>query len=106
MDEKVPQPHSEEETVLELFKLDDERFRNGGYRIIGRQIVDPNRVTLHVEVWGASQKMEAYIRMEKTGEGWKFDGFKQRVRSWAPVQRRRKVLPPGTRPHNPPGYRV
>jgi RNA polymerase sigma factor (sigma-70 family) len=78
MNAKVPQPHSEEQTVLEEFQRANEQWKNGNYRIIGRQTVDANRVLLHIEARMAWQKMEVYVRMKKTRAGWRYDGIKAR----------------------------
>ena len=77
MNMKVPQPHSEAETVAETFKRASEDWQGGSYRIFDRQVVSADQVILHLFVQTSKQNKDVFIKMKKIGNEWKFDGFKQ-----------------------------
>ena len=77
MNMKVPQLHSEVETVAETFKRASEDWQGGSYRILDRQVVSADQVILHLFVQTSKQNKDVFIKMKKIGNEWKFDGFKQ-----------------------------
>lgn len=79
MNAKVPQLHSEAETVMEIFKRADKNWENGNYRIVGEQRVDPDQALLHVEAQSATGAQDVVVRMKKIRGEWRFDGFRKRM---------------------------
>jgi hypothetical protein len=78
MNMKVPQPHSEAETVADTFKQADEDWQNGDYQIIDQKTASDDQILLHVQAQVSKQKMEVYVKMTKIAGEWKFDGIERK----------------------------
>ena len=77
MNMKVPQLHSEAETVAEIFKRASEDWQGGSYRILDRQAVSADQAILHLFVQTSKQNKDVFIKIKKIGNEWKFDGPKR-----------------------------
>ena len=79
MNMKVPQPHSEAQTVADTFKQANDQWQGGSYRIVDQKSVSENQVLFHVSAQMANRTMEVDLRMSKVGHEWKFDGIQKRT---------------------------
>ncbi len=78
MNMKVPQPHSEAETVADTFKRANDQWQGGSYRIIDQKVVSENEVLFHLFAQMSNGAMEVNLKMSKIGNEWKFDGIQSR----------------------------
>jgi len=70
----VPRPHSVAATVAETFKRANDEWQGGGVRILDEQTVAADQVRFQLEARQPTQTVEAYVRMKKLGNEWKYDG--------------------------------
>jgi hypothetical protein len=77
MNMKVPQLHSEAETVADTFKRANEEWQGGSYRILDQQTVSSDQVILHVFAKNSKQNNDVFVKMKRIGNEWKYDGFKR-----------------------------
>ena len=73
---EVPLPHSEAETVADIFRQANKFWQDGSYCILGEQTVSVGQVVLHVRMETPKWSGNVFVKMKKIGNDWKFDGFK------------------------------
>jgi len=79
MNMKVPQPHSEAQTVAETFRQANDQWQGGSYRIVARKSLSENQVLFHVSAQMSNRTMKVDLKMSKVGNEWKFDGIQNRT---------------------------
>ena len=77
MNMKVPQPHSEAETVADTFKRASEQWQNGSYRILDKQTVSADQIIFRLHVQNSKQDKDVSVKMKRIGNEWKFDGLQR-----------------------------
>jgi len=78
MNMKVPQPHSDAQTVADTFKKANDQWQGGSYRILDQKSVSENQLLFHVSAQMSNGTMEVDLKMSKVGNEWKFDGIQNR----------------------------